>query len=736
MALRKKLYIQMFSVHGLIRGHNLELGRDADTGGQIKYVVELGKHLAMQDAIERVDLFTRLVSDKRVSEDYAEPVEAVTDKFRIVRIQCGGRKYMRKELLWPQLDEFVDKTIKFIKKDGALPDVVHGHYPDAGYVALHLSRIFGLPFVYTGHSLGRSKLQKLKDDGMGEAEIVKKYKIDRRIESEEEILTAADLVVTSTRQEIDAQYGLYENKDVPAYAVIPPGIDVETFYPFYHNMVADNERKESDIYAEASMLKEMNRFFTRPDKPLILALCRPDKRKNISGLVQAFGEDRALQAMANLAVFAGIRKDIDAMEENERDVLTRMLLLMDKYDLYGKMAIPKKHDFEVEVPALYRIAAASRGVFVNPAMIEPFGLTLLEASATGLPFVATRDGGPRDIEQNCQSGILVDPSRPSEIGEAIRNIIADEERWERYSKNGVLNLRKHYTWQSHATTYMERVGKLVSKVGATDMAEVVPTDAIGRRLISLRSFLITDIDNTLIGEDNARLEELIAFIEAHRGCLGFGVATGRTIDSAKAVLKAHGVPEPEVIISSVGSEMYYGPRQHHGRGWATHIGHQWNREKIVSLLKDLPFLQYQEEETQRPFKVSYDMAPEKDRLSTIHNILLANKCRYSLIYSHDRFLDILPYRASKGKAIRYLSYKWVIPLRQFLVCGDSGNDEEMLRGEPLGVVVGNYSREMTALRGARRVFFAKAKCAGGILEGIKHYRFDEKVKAGCHVHSK
>ena len=88
-----------------------------------------------------------------------------------------------------------------------------------------------------------------------------------------------------------------------------------------------------------------------------------------------------------------------------------MLLAMDKYDLYGKMAIPKKHDFEYEVPALYRIAAERRGVFVNPALTEPFGLTLLEASATGLPIVATDDGGPNDIVHNCKNGILVDVAR-------------------------------------------------------------------------------------------------------------------------------------------------------------------------------------------------------------------------------------------------------------------------------------------------------------------------------------
>ncbi|MGB9440450.1 MAG: HAD family hydrolase [Desulfobacterales bacterium] len=38
-----------------------------------------------------------------------------------------------------------------------------------------------------------------------------------------------------------------------------------------------------------------------------------------------------------------------------------------------------------------------------------------------------------------------------------------------------------------------------------------------------------------------------------------------------------------------------------------------------------------------------------------------------------------------------------------MVCGDSGNDEEMLRGEPLGVVVGNYSPELKKLKGIRGI---------------------------------
>lgn len=718
----------MFSIHGLLRSENLELGRDADTGGQINYVLELARHLSARDDIGRVDLFTRLVADKQVSSDYCKSVEVVNDKFRIVRIQCGGRKYMRKELLWPHLAEYTDKTIKFCKREKVIPDIVHGHYPDAGYVASQLSSIFGLPFIYTGHSLGRSKLHKLLNDGMSRAEINRKFKIDQRIETEEEILAGADLVITSTRHEIDEQYGLYRNKKAPRYEVIPPGIDIDKFYPFYHDMLEDSEKSENAKYAQASMLNELNRFFSHPNKPMILALCRPDKRKNISGLIRAFGEDLALQAMANLAIFAGIRKDIDTMEDNEREVLTRMLLLMDKFDLYGKMAIPKKHDFEFEVPALYRIAAEKRGVFINPALTEPFGITLLEASATGLPIVATNDGGPNDIVRNCDNGILVDPTQPAAIAEALRKIITDNALWESYSKNGIINVQKHYTWRSHARVYSEKVKEIAADSKASDMKPAKPKDAIGRRLLKLNYFIIADIDNTLIGEDNSQLEALLKILKDNRQNIGFGVATGRTSESARNILKQYKIPTPDVLITSVGSAIFYGSDKNPGRGWPSHIAHKWNRDKIEKLLRQFPFLTLQEKEAQRKYKISYYMSPGKDRIAQIHNCLLTHKCRYTLIYSHDEFLDILPFRASKGKAIRYLSYKWEIPLKNFMVCGDSGNDEEMLRGEPRAVVVGNYSPELEALKGSRNVYFAKAHCAGGIIEGLKRYRFIESSK--------
>lgn len=724
----KQLYIQMFSIHGLVREKNMEMGRDADTGGQVQYVVELARHLSQREDVALVDLFTRLVSDKTVSSDYAEPVKQVNDKFRIVRIQCGGKKYMRKELLWPHLDEYVDKTIQFIKSENRIPDIVHGHYADAGYVASQLAQLFNINFIFTGHSLGRSKKARLLNDGMKEADINKTYKIDYRIRMEEEVLKTADLIIASTRQEVNEQYGAYVDSHMPNFRVIPPGLNIERFYPYYHDIVSEtNGKKEEERFARASVIEELDRFLMHPDRPIILALSRPDKRKNISGLIKAYGEDRELASIANLAVFAGIRKDITDKEENEKEVLTMMLLNMDKYDLYGKMAIPKKHDFEYEVPELYRIAAEKKGVFVNAALTEPFGLTLIEAAATGLPIVATNDGGPHDIIENCDCGILVDPTKTGEISGAIKKIITDSELWKTYSKNGTINVRKHYTWDSHADKYIQEVRDVIQRSGETGMDVAQPSDAIGRRIMGLDYFLITDIDNTLIGQDNGHLEELLKLLKDNRDRIGFGVATGRTMESAVAHLESYGIDPPDVIISSVGSELYYGKELHFSNGWATHISKNWDREKIYNLLKDFDFLEYQEDDTQRKYKISYDMDPGKDRLAEVHNMLLKNKCRYNLIYSHGQYLDILPYRASKGKAIRYLSYKWKIPLANFLVCGDSGNDEEMLKGDVKAVVVGNYSDELKSLKGSRHVYFAKAPCAGGIVEGIRHYKFIEKA---------
>jgi sucrose-phosphate synthase len=723
------LHIHLYSIHGLIRGENIELGRDADTGGQVKYVVELARALGSHANVRKVSLFTRLINDKTVSPDYAVPIEPLTDAVQIVRIPCGGAKYLRKELLWRHLDEFVDRTLKFVKDQDDIPDIAHGHYADAGYVAKELSAFWGIPCVWTGHSLGRVKQLDLMAKEMSLEDMNRRFNIDRRIAVEEEIIHHADLIIASTNQETEAQYGQYQAREQAQFAVIPPGIDTQRFYPFYADPpVEDALELERRQRAHYYVPKELERFFMYPEKPLILALSRPDHRKNIAGLITAYGQDKELQMLANLAVFAGIRKDISAMNEGEQEVLTELLLLMDKFDLYGKLAIPKKHDVDYEVPELYRLAARKQGVFVNPTFKENFGLTLIEAAASGLPLVATDDGGPRDIIRNCENGLLVNVENSAELTQAIRTILIDPERWKTYSQNGIDGVRAFYTWDAHTDAYLAQLATLGEDEPAPRKHFAAASGgAIGQKFTQVRHLFLTDIDDTLIGNDDA-VTRFIDWLGRHHHRIGFGVVTGRPLDSILEAIDEHHLPHPDIAISSVGSEIYYGKDLLPDKGWAAHISNRWERERILNLLAGLPFLELQEERAQRQFKLSYYMDPAEDRVAAVHRLLTEQRLRYTLIYSRDAYLDILPYRASKGKAVRYLSYKWNIPLADIVVAGDSGNDEDMLRGEMLGIVVGNHQPELDTLRGLRNIYFAKATYADGILEGFRHYNFPQSAR--------
>ena len=699
------LYIVLISVHGLVRGHNHELGRDADTGGQIKYVVELAQALAQHPQVERVDLLTRQIIDPKVDEDYAHPEEMIADKAHIIRLPCGPRRYMRKEVLWPYLNQFIDNAIVHIRRVGRTPDVIHSHYADAGYAGARLAQLLGVPLIHTGHSLGRIKHQRLRDAGQTEESIERNYNLLRRIEAEEITLGNASLVITSTSQEVEEQYQQYENYQPKRMRVIPPGVDLTRFHP------APRGRFHPAI--EQSLL----RFLHEPDKPMILALSRADPRKNIQGLIKAYAENSALRQTANLVIIAGNRDDIATLDKGSREVLQEILLLIDRYDLYGQVALPKHHDAD-DVPDLYRLAAKHHGVFVNPALTEPFGLTLIEAAASGLPIVATHDGGPTDILRHCKNGMLIDPLNTEAIGSAILAAVTNQRRWRQWSTNGLRGAKEHYSWDGHVRKYIREVERIQAQRQGRKQLRVEKS-----RLPSVDRLLVSDIDNTLLG-DAEGLQLLINKLRNLPKRVGFAVATGRRLDSAMKILKEWDVPTPDIFITAVGSEIHYGNGMAEDISYAQHINYRWQPAAMRDVLDGVPGLSLQPRSEQRNFKLSYYVDPQKaPPLREIYRLLRKQDLHAKLIFSHEAFLDFLPVRASKGLAIRYLAMRWNIPTEHLLVAGDSGNDEEMLNGNTLGVVVGNYSPELEHLRGVPRVYFAAAQYAWGILEGIDHYDF-------------
>ena len=707
---RRGLYIMALSVHGLLRGSNIELGRDPDTGGQVSYVVDEARALARHPRVERVDVVTRQVFDRNVDPSYAVPGEPLAPGARIVRLPFGPRRYLRKESLWPHLDSLLDELLRYVRRTGRIPDLVHGHYADAGSVGARLAHLLGVPFFFTGHSLGRVKRQRLLAAGKDEATLDERYRFPQRIEAEELALETASIVVASTRQEVEEQYQLYDNYHPEGMRVIPPGVDLDRFGP------------AGEGWSPPPLGEELGRFLSDPGKPMILALARPDERKNFEGLVTAFGRSAKLRRWANLVLVAGNRDDITGLPANSRAVLTRILLLVDRYDLYGSVAYPKGHG-SADVPELYRMAARTGGVFVNPAFTEPFGLTLLEAAASGLPIVATDDGGPRDILAACENGLLVDATDPDEIARGLEAALADRDRWQRWAERGVQRVNEHFSWASHADRYL---GELQSAVSG---ARPSGRHAGAGRMPVLDRLVVTDFDDTLTGDDEGLHRFIEELVEAGPH-VGFGIATGRTLDRALALIDDLGIPVPDVLITATGTQLHYGERLIRDRSWERQIHHRWEPARVRRALDGVAGLRPDDGNRQTPYRVRYALEPGAHvGADDIRRRLRQEGARATAIVDHERYLDVVPVRASPGMAVRYLCFKWDLPPERLLVAGDSSNDVDMISGDTLGVVVRNHTQEMEALRGRHRVYFAEREHAWGILDGIAHYDFLGDIRA-------
>jgi sucrose-phosphate synthase len=704
-------YIVLISIHGLIRGRELELGRDADTGGQTKYVVELARALGERPEIARVDLLTRKVIDPRVSGDYAREIEPLSEKARIVRIECGDERYIPKEELWDYLENFSDNALSFLHGEARLPQIIHSHYADAGYVGTRLSHQLGIPLVHTGHSLGRSKRKQLLASGIKREEIETTYNMSRRIEAEEATLAVAERVITSTHQEIEEQYGLYDCYQPDKMRVVPPGTDLDKFHP------PDGSESKTAIAGE------LGRFMHEPAKPMVLALSRPDPRKNIIALIEAYGQSVRLQQAANLVIVAGNRDDIRDMETGAQDVLTTVLLVIDQFDLYGRVAYPKHHQPD-EVSLLYRLAALSGGVFINPALTEPFGLTLIEAAACGLPLVATEDGGPIDIIGNCHNGHLIDPLDREAMADTLLRTLADKKAWRKLADSGVQGVRRHYSWHAHAEKYLEVIRPVI------EQTEPLQRMTLARRPAHYRNrALFTDLDQNLLGDRQA-LEEFLQLMRRHQKEASFGIATGRRIDSALSVLRQYHIPQPDVLITGLGTEIHYAPNLTRDMAWARHINHLWSPGIVRELLDELPGLKRQEKVHQGAFKISYYIDPAiAPDIQAIKQYLLQHDQTVNVFFSFGQFLDIIPVRASKGLALRWCAEQLGIPLENILAAGGSGADEDMMLGNTMAVVVANRHNEELSVGDIGHIYFAQQGYAAGIIEAIHHYDFFHTGKA-------
>jgi sucrose-phosphate synthase len=199
-------------------------------------------------------------------------------------------------------------------------------------------------------------------------------------------------------------------------------------------------------------------------------------------------------------------------------------------------------------------------------------------------------------------------------------------------------------------------------------------------------------------------------------------------------MKKNGIPIPDVLISSLGTRIHYGSGLREDRHWANHVDHDWSRDRIGRVLNEFPGLELQPRTMQSDFKISYYYDSENaPTVEEITKSLHQQELTANVLVSFGQFLDVVPSRASKGQALRYVALRLGIPLEQVLVAGGSGADEDMMRGNTLAVVVSNrHDEELSSLVDLERVYFSNQSHAAGLLDAIEYYDFFNSCRVPEH----
>ncbi|MBM0743176.1 sucrose-phosphate phosphatase [Phormidium sp. CLA17] len=240
---------------------------------------------------------------------------------------------------------------------------------------------------------------------------------------------------------------------------------------------------------------------------------------------------------------------------------------------------------------------------------------------------------------------------------------------------------------------------------------------------------VTDLDHTLVGDDHAMVE-LNRHLDDHRQQHGTKIvySTGRSLTSYRQLKAEKPLLDPDVLIVSVGTEIYLAGSDVPDLSWTEFLSVNWNREMVAAIASQFD-LTPQPTSEQRPFKVSYFLTETiaVELLPKLQALLDAKGLDAQLVYSGSKDLDILPRRANKGKAMTFLREQLAIAPDRTVACGDSGNDLSMFcdRAER-GIIVGNAMPELLTWHQANpsdHRYLAEKTCAGGILEGLHHFGF-------------
>ncbi|EFN54028.1 hypothetical protein CHLNCDRAFT_53400 [Chlorella variabilis] len=264
-----------------------------------------------------------------------------------------------------------------------------------------------------------------------------------------------------------------------------------------------------------------------------------------------------------------------------------------------------------------------------------------------------------------------------------------------------------------------------------------------------RLWLVSDLDGPMVDHDDGTHDKLRAFNRlwlaefAADSVLVF--STGRSPELFHELAGEVPLLTPDILVCSVGTEILINGQP--DEEWEAYLNQGWDRPRAAEIAAQLPELVMQRDSEQRSHKISYKLSvPDPERvLGTLRSALAAAGLDTVVIFSGGVDVDILPSRASKGKALSFLLKQLEekagsLPAAGVMVCGDSGNDIELfvVPGKPgasscvHGCMVANAHPELREWCEANmhdRIFRATRNGPGGIVEALHHFSFPNPSKA-------
>jgi len=427
-----------------------------DFGGQLVYVKEIA--IAMAKLGHKVDIITRRFHDEKFNV-FHEKFDSYNhvENVRIVRIECGGDSFLRKELLWPHLNEWTDNIVTFYQQEGNFPNFVTGHYGDGGLSAVLLKQKLHIPYSFTGHSLGAQKLEKLGATVGTFDALNKKYNFTERLVAERTAMKYADIIFVSTKQEQANQYSHILYKDVTEklqnrFVIAPPGANTDVFSK-------EEQSFDQKFHKKFDQICKRDIDPSRLSLPYIIAASRLDPKKNHLGLVNAYAKNKELHKKANLAIsLRGIEnafEDYSHSKPDELKILDQIMKIILQYHLKGHVTFISINS-QNELAAFYRYMAKKQSIFSLTALYEPFGLAPIEAMSAGLPAVVTKYGGPSDVleENNMKYGVLVDAFDEADIATGLLKGLEEHDTLQAL---GIKRVNEKYTWLATAKQYLKAI---------------------------------------------------------------------------------------------------------------------------------------------------------------------------------------------------------------------------------------------------------------------------------------